>query len=293
MPMTTTPAPLVLEGFADWSRRFKVALCDIWGVLHDGLVAHGGAGEALTRYREAGGVVVLVSNAPRPGTQVVEMLDRFGIPRTAWDGIVTSGDVTRFMLEEHPERPYFWLGPARDAGLFEGLSAPSRPLEDAAVIVCTGLLHDDRETPDDYRDLLGKALARKIPLLCANPDLIVERGEELVYCAGAIAELYEDLGGEVIMAGKPYPAIYSAAIEVAEGIRRESVPHDAIVAIGDALRTDIAGAVQLGCASLFVARGIHTRDLGIGERKVAPADLHKLLHGQPLVPTASIDKLVW
>lgn len=291
--MSHAPAPLVLEGFSVFSERFKVALCDIWGVLHDGLAAHRGAGEALTRFRERGGIVVLVSNAPRPGPAVVEMLDRFAIPRSAWDGIVTSGDVTRAMLEEHPERPYFWLGPERDSGLFAGLAAPAAPLDEASLIVCTGLLHDDRESPDDYRGLLGRALERRLPFLCANPDLIVERGEELVYCAGALAELYETLGGEVIMAGKPFPAIYSAAIEVAEGIRGESVPRDAIVAIGDALRTDIAGAVQLGCASLFVARGIHTKDLGLGERKVAPADLHKLLHGQPLTPTASIDTLVW
>ena len=135
--------------------------------------------------------------------------------------------------------------------------------------------------------------ARGLTMLCANPDLIVERGDELLYCAGALADLYESMGGEVVMAGKPYPAIYSAAIAVAEGIRREPVDHGAIVAIGDALRTDIAGAVQLGCASLFVARGIHTRELGLAENKVAAADLRRLLAGQPLIPTATIDKLVW
>jgi HAD superfamily hydrolase (TIGR01459 family) len=287
------PAPLVLDGFAEWSRRYDVVLCDIWGVLHDGRVAHPGAADALTRYRERGGTVVLVSNAPRPGPSVAGMLDEFRIPRTTWDGIVTSGDVTRSLLEEHRDRPYYWLGPARDAGLFEGLGVRQVALEEAELVVCTGLFHDERETPDDYRDLLDQARARKLPMICANPDLIVERGDELVYCAGAVAELYAELGGEVIMAGKPFPAIYAAAIAVAEAIRRSVVEPGHIVAIGDALRTDIAGAVQLGCASLFVARGIHTRDLGLAENKVAVADLHRLLSGQPLVPTASIDKLVW
>lgn len=290
----SSPAPVVIEGFADWSRRFDVVLCDIWGVLHDGRTAHPGASDALSRYRERGGTVVLVSNAPRPGPAVAEMLDRqYRIPRAAWDGIVTSGDVTRSMLEEQRERPYFWLGPARDAGLFEGLGVRQATLDEAELIVCTGLYHDERETPDDYRELLGRALARRLPMICANPDLIVERGDELVYCAGAVAELYAAMGGEVIMAGKPFPAIYEAAIGVAEGIARRAVAPSHVVAIGDALRTDIAGAVQLGCASLFVARGIHARDLGLAENKVAVADLHRLLSGQPLVPTATIDKLTW
>lgn len=288
------PTHVVIEGFAEWSRRFDVVLCDIWGVLHDGRTAHPGASDALTRYRERGGTVVLVSNAPRPGPAVVEMLDRqYRIPRSAWDGIVTSGDVTRSLLEEHRDRPYYWLGPARDAGLFDDLAVRQVGLEEAELIVCTGLLHDERETPEDYRDLLDRALARKLPMICANPDLIVERGDELVYCAGAVAELYAEMGGEVVMAGKPFPAIYAAAIGVAEGIRRQAVAPRQVVAIGDALRTDIAGAVQLGCASLFVARGIHTRDLGLAENKVAVADLHRLLSGQPLVPTATIDKLIW
>lgn len=291
--MTLNSAPVVLDGFRDWSRRYKVALCDIWGVLHDGVVAHAGAGDALTRFRAQGGTVVLVSNAPRPGHAVIEILDRFAVPRTAWDGIVTSGDVSRSLLEQDPARPYFWLGPQRDAPLFEGLSAAPVGFDEAQVIVCTGLLHDERETPEDYRDMLARALDRGITMLCANPDLVVERGDALLYCAGAIADLYESMGGEVVMAGKPYPAIYAAAIEVAEGIRRETVDHHEIVAIGDALRTDIAGAVQLGCDSLFVARGIHTRELGLSAAKVVAADMHRLLAGQPLVPTASIDKLVW
>ncbi len=291
--MARHPLPQLLEGFAEWSSPYDVALCDIWGVLHDGVKAHAGAGDALTRFRARGGTVVLVSNAPRPGPSVIEILDGMGVARSAYDGIVTSGDVTRSQLEAEPERPYHWLGPERDWPLFHGLSAASVPLREARIVVCTGLVNDDRETPEDYRTVLREALALRLPMLCANPDLVVERGDELIYCAGALAELYGEMGGEVRMAGKPYAAIYAAALEVAEGIRRAGTPLSKVMAIGDALRTDVAGAVALGCASLFVARGIHTRELGLAENGLTAAALQTLLMPPAPVPTAVIDKLVW
>jgi HAD superfamily hydrolase (TIGR01459 family) len=288
----TAPLPPVLTGIRDWIAPYEIVLCDVWGVLHDGLTAHPAAAEALTRFRQGGGTVVLVSNAPRPGHSVVPHLDELGVPRSAWDGIVTSGDVTRALLEaEH--RPYFWLGPDRDAPLFEGLTAERASFEAASLIVCTGLVADEHETPADYADLLAKARSRDLPFVCANPDLVVERGGDLVYCAGALAEAYEALGGKTIQAGKPYPPIYEAALAIAEGIRKAPPRLDRVVAIGDALRTDVAGAATLGCNSLFVARGIHTHELGIADRPLDEAAMGKLLTGAAPRPTAAIDKLAW
>lgn len=233
--MTPAPAiPPVLDGIAAWSQGYDVILCDIWGVLHDGVQSHPAAADALFRIRQRGGTVILVSNAPRPAYSVVPHLDELGVPRHAWDGIVTSGDVTRAVLEASHE-PYFWLGPERDYPLFEGLAARSATLEEAPVLVCTGLLHDERETPDDYREILARARARGVTFLCANPDLVVERGGELVFCAGALAEAYADLGGEVIFAGKPHKPIYDAALDVAASLRKRDTDMSKVLAIGDAL----------------------------------------------------------
>ncbi|GGH11656.1 haloacid dehalogenase [Alsobacter metallidurans] len=290
---TTTALPEILSGVEGWIGRYDLILCDIWGVLHDGLKAHPGAGDALTRFRQAGGTVVLVSNAPRPALAVVPHLDQLGVVRSAWDGAVTSGDVTRAMLEERAGTAYYWLGPDRDAPLFDGLSARQVPLEEAELIVCTGLLHDEHETPADYAALLAAAKARALPFVCANPDLVVERGQDLIYCAGALAQAYEEIGGETIYAGKPYPAVYAAARDIGASIRRERTPESRILAIGDALRTDIAGANQLGCDSLFVARGIHTHELGIADRPLHEEGLARLMATATVKPTAAIDKLAW
>lgn len=291
--MTPAPAiPPVLDGIAAWSQGYDVILCDIWGVLHDGVQSHPAAADALFRIRQRGGTVILVSNAPRPAYSVVPHLDELGVPRHAWDGIVTSGDVTRAVLEASHE-PYFWLGPERDYPLFEGLAARSATLEEAPVLVCTGLLHDERETPDDYREILARARARGVTFLCANPDLVVERGGELVFCAGALAEAYADLGGEVIFAGKPHKPIYDAALDVAASLRKRDTDMSKVLAIGDALRTDVAGAAAIGCDSLFVARGIHTHEIGIASLPLDHASLAGFLATAPIHPNAAMDRLAW
>jgi HAD superfamily hydrolase (TIGR01459 family) len=292
MTLSTPPTP-ILTGVRGWIDQFDLILCDIWGVLHDGLTAHPGAADALRRFREGGGTVVLVSNAPRPAISVVPHLDQLGVPRWAWDGAVTSGDVTRAMLEERADAPYFWLGPDRDEPLFQGLAAKRVAFGDASLLVCTGLLHDEYETPEHYAGMLAEARARGMTFLCANPDLVVERGGELVYCAGALADAYQALGGEAVYAGKPHGPIYEAARGIAASLRRERTPESRILAIGDALRTDVAGAHLIGCASLFVARGIHTHELGIADRPLHEEGLAKLLSSAPVRPTAAIDKLVW
>ena len=159
--------------------------------------------------------------------------------------------------------------------------------------MCTGLYNDDVETPDDYREILSRALSRSLPMICANPDIVVERGDKLIYCAGAVAEAYAAMGGSVAYAGKPHGPIYAAALELAASKRGREVRLNRVFALGDALRTDVAGAAGLGVDSLFVARGIHTHELGIADTPLDQPRLDRLLENAPVRPTAAIDKLAW
>lgn len=253
----------VLPGLEPVADRYDLILCDVWGVLHDGVTAHRAASEALRRFRAEGGRVVLVSNAPRPASAVIAQLDGLGVPRAAYDAVVTSGDLTRGLIEARRGEIPHHLGPERDRPLFDGLDLRLGALDEADYVVCTGLLDDEREGPEDYRPILDTMRSRHLLLVCANPDLVVERGDRLVPCAGAVARLYEESGGPVFYAGKPHRPIYERAIalgvEAGGGapIRRERV-----LAIGDSLRTDIAGAAAAGLASLLVADGIHGEELG-------------------------------
>jgi HAD superfamily hydrolase (TIGR01459 family) len=248
--------PRVVAHIAPQAGNFDVVLCDVWGILHNGLTAWPAASDALMRWRGLGATVVLVSNAPRPGEVVARQLDRMGVPRRAYDTIVTSGDVTRAEMQERGGICYH-LGPPRDDALFDGVAARRGPLEDASYIVCTGLVHENRETAEDYRPLLEVALARGLDFVCANPDLVVEVGDRLVPCAGAIADLYVRMGGPTLYAGKPHPPIYERALAAAARIRGGATAHERVIGIGDSLRTDVAGARAMGVTALFVASGIH------------------------------------
>lgn len=254
-------APPVVSGLSAFAGDYDLILCDVWGVIHNGLAAFPAACSALGQARAGGATVVLVSNAPRPNRFVGQMLDGFGVPHSSYDSIVTSGDVTREVLAARPGVRMFHLGPPRDLGTFEGLNLVQSGLEEAEVMVCTGLLDDDVDTPEDYRGTLETMKARNMPLICANPDLVVERGETLIYCAGAIAQLYEQMGGEAIWCGKPYQAIYEVALGRAEAIRGRPIDRKRVLGIGDALRTDIAGANDAGFDSLFISSGIHAQEL--------------------------------
>jgi HAD superfamily hydrolase (TIGR01459 family) len=286
-------SPALVSGLGALASRYDVILSDIWGVLHNGLAAYPAAGEALTQFRAQGGTVILITNAPRPAIDVVALLDGLKVMRSAWDGIVTSGDVTRAMLEAEGATPFFWLGPARDRPIFDGLAAPIVPLEEARNLVCTGLLDDDVEGPDDYADLLAQAHARDITFICANPDLVVERGGRLVYCAGALAQAYEKLGGKTLYAGKPFPPIYQEALAIASSIRGAPVDLSRVLAIGDAIRTDIAGAKKLGVDSLFCARGIHTHELGLDAKPLHGEALAHFLAKLDHHPDFAIEMLQW
>lgn len=286
-------APALVAGLAELAPRYDVILSDIWGVLHNGIESYPAAGEALTKFREKGGTVVLITNAPRPAIDVVKLLDNLKVMRTAWDGIVTSGDVTRAMLEAEGKAPFFWLGPARDEPIFDGLAAPRVPLKDAKNFVCTGLLDDDVEGPDDYADMLAEARAHDVTFICANPDLVVERGGRLVYCAGALAQAYEKLGGKTIYAGKPFAPIYQEALSIAASVRGGPVALDRVLAIGDAIRTDVAGAKALGVDCLFCARGIHTHELGLDEKPLHGEALARFLSALDHHPDYAMEMLGW
>lgn len=284
----------IVAGLQSLAASYDVIFCDVWGVLHDGIVAFADASDALTRYRAAGGRVVLISNAPRPGLALAPQLDRIGVPRTAYDAILTSGDLTRAAVIDRLGQVVHHLGPERDRPIFDGLDVRFGPVEDADYVVCSGFHNDDVETVDDYRAALVAMRTRGLWMLCANPDLVVERGHRLVPCAGALAAAYEAIGGEVYWAGKPHRPVYDTALSIsARLLARETVPVERVLAIGDAMRTDIAGAAALGIDSLFVARGIHARELGLAEGPLDPGRVTEWLSKQEVRPTAVIDALAW
>ncbi len=296
MIATTTPIP-TLAGLAEVSRGYDLILCDVWGVLHDGTRGHAGAGEALIRFRGLDGPrprrVVLVSNAPRPADGVRRILDRFGVPRGAYDAILTSGDLTRDLIAARPGVRIRHLGPERDLGIFAGLDLALVPESEADLIVCTGLFDDRSETADDYRDELARLAARELTMICANPDLVVESGDRLIPCAGLVAAVYAEVGGAVIYAGKPHRPVYEAALARGAALVGEAVDPARVLAIGDAIRTDIAGAEAFGIASLLVARGIHAAELGVTAEHHRLGDLADWLAAQSVRPDAVIERLVW
>ena len=260
--MTAPVRPALVEGLQPLSDRYDLVLCDIWGVLHNGLKAYEAAGEALTRFRAGGGLVVLVSNAPRPGASVGAQLDGFGVPRSAYDAIVTSGDLTRLAIEERIRQVVHHIGPPRDLPMFEGLDVRFGAIEEADYAVCSGLEDDEVQSAEDYRPRLEAMLRRDLLMICANPDLLVERGDRIVPCAGAIGLAYEEIGGSVYYAGKPHRPIYERALAQAADLAGPEIAKPRVLAIGDAIRTDIAGAAAFGIDSLLVARGIHAEELG-------------------------------
>jgi HAD superfamily hydrolase (TIGR01459 family) len=278
-----------VEKLRDLVAGVDVVLSDIWGVVHNGLVAFPEACEALHNFRRQGGTVILITNAPRPADSVQRQLHKFGIADETYDAIVTSGDLTRQFVADHPGRKLFWIGQERHNSVHRGLDPVLAPLQDADYIVCTGLFDDETESAEDYRAMMLEARERKLTLICANPDIVVERGDRLIYCAGAVAELYLELGGEVIFYGKPHRPIYERAIELAAERQSHPIALNRVLAIGDSVRTDLAGAHGFGIDCLFVTRGIHAEEFE-GIDQLDPASV-KELFGHP--PKALIRELRW
>ena len=288
--MTATP-PLIPH-FAALAGGYDVLLCDVWGVVHNGLTAHAHACDALMRARAQRAAVVFITNSPRPSDGVARQFERLHVPRETYDAMVSSGDVTRDVIAGRRGQSMFHLGPERDKSIFDGLNLRFAPLASADYVVCTGLVDDETETPDDYRATLETMQARKLFMVCGNPDLVVERGDKLVYCAGALADLYATMGGEVLYAGKPYRPIYDMALGRAETALGRKVAHERVLAIGDSLRTDLKGAHALGFDFLFVTSGIHAEELG-GRDRPDTAALNATFAATGAMPKAVMRQLVW
>ncbi|KRR10370.1 TIGR01459 family HAD-type hydrolase [Bradyrhizobium valentinum] len=278
-----------VERLRDLVDGVEVILSDIWGVVHNGLESFPEACEALHTYRQRGGTVILITNAPRPADSVQRQLRKFGVADEAYDAIVSSGDLTRNFVADHPGKKMFWIGPERDSSIHRGLDAVMAPLEQADYIVCTGLFDDETESAEDYRAMMLQAREHRLPLICANPDIVVERGDRLIYCAGAIAELYRELGGEAIFYGKPHRPIYERAMALAAERRGRPTSLDRVLAIGDSVRTDLTGAHSFGIDCLFLTRGIHSEEFE-GIEQLDPASV-KELFGHP--PRALMRELRW
>jgi HAD superfamily hydrolase (TIGR01459 family) len=251
------------------------------------------ASDALTRFRAKGGRVVLVSNAPRPGASVGTQLDGFGVPRTAYDAIVTSGDLTRLAIKERIDRVVHHIGPPRDMPIYEGLDVRFGSIDEADYVVCSGFDNDEEETVEDYRASLEAMRRRDLLMVCANPDLIVERGHMILPCAGTIALAYEEMGGEVFYAGKPHGPVYDRALAVAAELNGQAIPKERVLAVGDAIRTDIAGAVGFGIDALMIARGIHAEELGLHQGDLVSDHVQDWVERQPVRPTAFAEVLSW
>lgn len=256
-----TPPPMI-AGLSTLAGRYDVLFCDVWGVVHDGLRAYPAADEALRRFRADGGTVILVSNAPNPSHRVATLLDQRQVSRAAWDRIACSGDVARGVLAARGATRVHHIGPDRDIQLLDGFARV--PIVEAEIALVSGLADDRTETGEDYRPRLAALLAAGLDLVCANPDRVVDLAGTLLPCAGAVADIYDHMGGRVIWCGKPYAPIYAAARRLAAEVRGAAVPDARILAIGDSVITDLAGAADAGIDALLVTTGIHreavTRD---------------------------------
>ena len=282
----------VQSSIANLAGNYDAWLVDLWGVMHDGVSAIETAVLACERYRDEGGIVLLLSNAPRPWPSVRVQIEGYGVPSDIDDGIVTSGDVTRAMIAANSGRLFFHLGPDRDRPLFEGLQVNLVKPEQADLVVLTGFYDDTNETAEDYRQLLISLREKNLPVICANPDIKVERGDEVIYAAGAIAALYEELGGEVVYAGKPYRPIYDLAMTKMDELAGRPVSAHRILAIGDGINTDIKGAVEAGIDALFIPSGVHVEGHN-KDAQLSSAQIGAIFKDKDFRPIAAAMQLMW
>lgn len=253
--------PETIASLAELKGRYAAVFCDVWGVVHNGEIAFSKAAHALAEARASGIAVVLLTNSPRPHDGVEAQLRALGVPDNAWDRVVTSGDVTRDLIAAGPRR-IFHLGPDRDYPIFDGLDVELVEEFEADAVVCTGLFDDEVETPESYTELLTRLRARNLPFICANPDVVVERGDRRIWCAGALARDFAQLGGRTLIAGKPHAPIYEAALKAAASVLGRDVSRSEVLAVGDGMMTDIKGAADNGIDALYISGGIHAREHG-------------------------------
>ncbi|MBZ9998923.1 MULTISPECIES: TIGR01459 family HAD-type hydrolase [unclassified Mesorhizobium] len=282
-------SPDIIGSLEDVSKNYSAILCDVWGVVHNGERHFPAAASALAAARTTGVPVVLITNSPRRSADVVAQMNVIGVPPSAYDRVVTSGDVTRDLIVEGP-RKIFHVGAERDLTLYDGLDVDLVEEFEASGVVCTGLFDDEVEKPEDYAGLLRRLRARNLPFICANPDIMVERGERIIWCAGALARDYAQLGGRTLIAGKPYAPVYDVAMKEVAEILGRPVERRQVLAIGDGMLTDIKGAADNGFDVLYVSGGIHARDYGDASQP-DPARLAAFLDRHGYHPVAVIPRL--
>jgi HAD superfamily hydrolase (TIGR01459 family) len=254
-----------IGSLAEVADGYDALLCDVWGVIHDGRTVFPGVADTLRGVRARGVVVVLLTNVPRPSSTMPGALARLGFPDDAWDAIVTSGDAIRVELARRAPGPVHRIGRDSDEGLWDGLGLRFTELDEARFLAIAGL-RGPSDSPEAYLTVLRAARVRDLELVCANPDVRVQVGDQLVWSAGAVADEYAALGGRVVQAGKPHAAIYARAFEVLDGVAGRAVPRDRVLAVGDGVGTDLLGANRQGIDSLFIATGMHGSSLLSGSR---------------------------
>lgn len=279
----------LLSGLSDIAADYDALICDVWGVVHDGHHAHEAACDALRRFRQTRGPVILLTNAPRVPSAVQEQFAGLKVPSDCYDVIVSSGGAARAEMARRAASktlPFYYIGTGRDISIYDGLDVRNAPLEEAEVVLLTGMRDDDNEVPADYADELARVKARGLTMLCANPDLVVHRGKRLYWCAGALAKDYAALGGEVVYYGKPHGPVYDMARDEiaarAPGAKR-------FLCIGDGMPTDIKGANGQGLDVLFIADGIHGEDV----EPYNPAHVTALLEGGGTHAACALRALKW
>ncbi len=285
-------APKIISGLSEIASEYDAVLCDAWGVIHNGVDVFPGVAEAMSTFRKEVGPLVILTNAPRLKDVIPPQLDRLGLPRDAYDDIVTSGDATRAAIETYAGKPVFRIGPDKDDTLFDAFNLDFVELKDANFILCTGLFDDLTETPEDYREILGQSIEARLPMVCANPDIVVQLGNRTIYCGGAIAQLYEQMGGEIILCGKPHAPIYDLAKERLT-IANDGKEPKRILAIGDGLQTDILGANAQNIDVVFIGRGIFSEESRGSDGRFDSDKLGRLLAQHNGHAVAAMETLVW
>jgi HAD superfamily hydrolase (TIGR01459 family) len=270
---------------------YKAIFCDVWGVVHNGEWSFPEAAVALEKARDAGVAVVLVTNAARRSDKIIEQLGSLSVSPSAYDRVVTSGDATRGLIADGPRR-IFHIGNDIHQTIYEELDVELCEEREADMVVCTGPFNDEVETPADYLDMLRRMRARDLPMICANPDIMVDRGTRQIYCAGAIAREYQQMGGRVALAGKPHQPIYDLAKREAEAMLGRAVEAAEILAIGDGLLTDVKGAVNCGYDVLYVSAGVHAKEYG-DHGIPDPEKLTAWLSTNGVAPVATMPMLAW
>ena len=281
-------------GLSRLASAYDALLCDVWGVLHNGVQAWPEAMDALSRYRAGGGRIVLISNAPRSQARTRLSLAALGIDDALYDAVVTSGDVTRHVLAsgEYGQCCYY-LGPRRDMDFLQESGLTAVEAEAAEVILCMGMRDDERERVEDYRPLLQSLAGRGLKMVCANPDLVVKRGGHLVPCAGSLAALYQESGGAVLYFGKPHERIYRHAWEILEQLTGAPMDKKKALAVGDGMGTDILGAARFGLDALFITGGIAAAALEADARHSSEERLAQLCAAHGVRPIAAMTHLCW